>query len=60
MAEQSDSAAVCWDPCDLLAWPPVTVATTDAVRQPTAAGTFLFLLNEPPCKPGPLEGGKQT
>lgn len=53
-AEQSDLSAVCWDPCDLLAWPPVTVATTDGVHQPTAPGTFLFLLNEPPCIPGPL------
>lgn len=54
MAEQSDLAAVCWDPCDLLAWSPVTVATTDAAHQPTAAGTPLVLLNEPPCTARPL------
>lgn len=54
-AEQSDLAAVCWDPCDLLAWSPVTVATTDAVHQPTAPGTSFVLLNEPPCRVGPLK-----
>lgn len=59
MAEQSDLAAVCWDPCDPLAWSPVTVATTDAAHQRTATGTPPFLLNEPPYTPRPLQR-KQT
>lgn len=52
-AEQSDLAAVCWDPCDLLAWSPVTVVT-DTAHQPTAAGTPPLHLNEPPCTARPL------
>lgn len=54
MAEQSDLAAVCLDPCDLLAWSPVTVATADAAHRPIVAGTLLFILDEPPFTAGEL------
>lgn len=53
-AERSDLAAVCWDPCDPLAWSPITVATKGRAHQPKATGTSPFLLSEPPCTARPL------